>query len=185
MELHAITPDRLDDLAGLFGTTAVTTTCHCTWFLLRDPGRRQVWEAGGSRECFDRFTVDAPAPTGVLAYQDATAVGWCAVGARAWYPRLEIAKMWRAGDPQAWVVTCFYVRRQARRGGLTGELLAAAVDLAGKHGATAVEGLPRVSGVKTSSGDGFVGFESTFRACGFSEVARPSEKRVLMRRELG
>jgi GNAT superfamily N-acetyltransferase len=184
MELHPITPGRLGDLAGLFGATVVTGKCHCTWFLLRDPERNAVWNAGGSRECFERFTLAAPAPTGVLAYSGGSAVGWCAVGARAWYPRLEIARGWRRGDPAAWVVTCFYIRRSARRAGLSGELLEAAVALAGSHGAAAVEGLPRASGVKTSSGDGYVGFESTFRACGFTEVERPDPKKVLMRRVL-
>jgi GNAT superfamily N-acetyltransferase len=184
MELHAITPGRLDDLAALFGTTAVTRRCHCTWFLLRDPERTRVWDAGESRDCFDRFTVAAPAPTGVLAYDGGTPVGWCAVGSRAWYPRLEIARAWRGGDPDAWAVTCFYVRRQARRSGLTGELLEAAVALAGEHGATVVEGAPRAAGFPTSTGDGYVGFESTFRACGFTVAAPPAGKRVLMRRSL-
>jgi GNAT superfamily N-acetyltransferase len=184
MELHAITPGRLDDLAELFGTTVVTTRCHCTWFLLRDPERSRVWDAGGSRECFDRFTIEAPAPTGVLAYDGGTAIGWCAIGPRAWYPRLEIARAWRGGDPDAWAVTCFYVRRAARRTGLTGELLEAAVALAGEHGATVVEGAPRAAGFKTSGGDGYVGFESTFRACGFIEAGPRDGKRLLMRRPL-
>ncbi|HEV7963587.1 MAG TPA: GNAT family N-acetyltransferase [Actinoplanes sp.] len=185
MELHPITSERLDDLAELFGTTVVTTRCHCTWFLLRDPERNQVWEAGRSRECFERFTVEAPAPTGVLAYSGGAAVGWCAVGARSWYPRLEISKMWRGGDPDAWVVTCFYVRRTARRSGLTANLLDAAAALAAEQGAKVVEGLPRASGINTSSGDGYVGFESTFLACGFTAVDRPNGKRVLMRRTVG
>ena len=184
MEFAAITPERLDDLAGLFGATAVTTRCHCTWFLLRDPERTAVWLAGGSRACFDRFTVEAPAPTGVLAYDAGAAVGWCAVGPRAWYPRLEISKMWRGGDPDAWVVTCFFVHRSARRTGLTEALLDAAVELAAGQGAEVVEGLPRQTGIKTASTDAYVGFESTFRACGFTPVERPNEKRVLMRREL-
>jgi hypothetical protein len=45
-------------------------------------------------------------------------------------------------------------------------------------------GAPRADGVKTSGGDGYVGFESTFRACGFSRVAPPESKRVLMHRTL-
>ena len=45
MEFRAITAERLDDLAELFGTTAVTRRCPCTWFLLRDPERTEVWSA--------------------------------------------------------------------------------------------------------------------------------------------
>ena len=122
MELHALTPARFGDLAALFDTTAVTRNCHCTWFLLREPRLTEVWRAGQSRECFERFAGSAPAPTGVLAYaDDGTPVGWCAIGARAWYPRLAVARAWRGGDPDAWAVTCFYIRRQARHTGLSGE----------------------------------------------------------------
>ena len=183
MELHPLTPSRFDDLAALFGTTAVTRNCHCTWFLLREPALSEVWKAGRSRECFEDFAVSAPAPAGVLAYaDDGVPVGWCAVGVRGWYPRLEVARAWRGGDPAAWAVTCFYIRRQARHGGLGGSLLEAAVELAREHGATAVFGAPRADGVKTSGGDGYVGFESTFRACGFTRAAPVDGKRVLMRR---
>lgn len=184
MEVHPLTPDRFDDLAALFDTTATTRTCHCTWFLLREPSLTQVWKAGGSRECFERFAVSAPAPTGILAYDEGVPAGWCAIGAHEWYPRLEVARAWRGADGSAWAVTCFYVRRQARHTGLSGALLSAAVGLARQHGAAAVFGAPRADGVRTSTSDGYVGFESTFRACGFTRAAPVVGKRVLMRRDL-
>jgi len=185
MELHPLTPARFGDLAVLFDTTAVTRNCHCTWFLLREPRLTEVWRAGQSRACFESFAGAAPAPTGVLAYaEDGVPAGWCAIGPRPGYPRLAVARAWRGGDPGAWAVTCFYIRRQARHAGLSGALLSAAVALAEEHGATAVEGAPRVDGVKTSGGDGYVGFESTFRSCGFTRAAPVAGKRVLMRREL-
>jgi GNAT superfamily N-acetyltransferase len=184
MELHPLTPARFDDLAALFDTTAVTRNCHCTWFLLREPALTEVWEAGGSRECFEEFASSAAAPTGVLAYaDDGGPAGWCAVGAYSWYPRLAVARAWRGADPSAWAVTCFYIRRQARHAGLSRALLSAAVDLAAAHGAAAVEGAPRADGMKTTGGDGYVGFESTFRSCGFTRAAPVEGKRVLMRRE--
>jgi GNAT superfamily N-acetyltransferase len=183
MELQPLTPARFGDLAALFDTTAVTRNCHCTWFLLREPELTRVWEAGGSRECFEEFTSSAAAPTGVLAYDSGQPVGWCAIGARSWYPRLAVARAWRGGDPEAWVVTCFYIRRQARHSGLSGSLLTAAVALARENGASAVEAAPRADGVKTSGGDGYVGFESTFRTCGFTRAAPVDGKRVLMRLE--
>jgi GNAT superfamily N-acetyltransferase len=185
MELHPLTPARFGDLAALFGTTAVTRNCHCTWFLLREPRLTEVWKSGQSRECFESFAGSAPAPAGVLAYaEDGAPVGWCAIGPRPDYPRLAVARAWRGGDPDAWAVTCFYIHRSARHAGLSGELLRAAVDLAAGHGAAAVEAAPRADGVKTSGGDGYVGFESTFRACGFTRAAPPDGKRVLMRRDL-
>jgi GNAT superfamily N-acetyltransferase len=181
MDLHPLTPERYPDLAALFGTTAVTNTCYCTWFLMLDPQRREVWQAGGSRAVFERFAAESTGPVGVLAYRDGTPVGWCAIGPRPEYPRLVKSKAWRGGDPQAWVVTCFYTQRSARHTGLTRTLLTAAVDLAAAHGATAVEAAPRAIGVPTAAGDGYVGFEQAFADCGFAEIGRPVPKRVLMR----
>lgn len=178
MEIVPLTPDRYDDLAELFGTTAVTRTCYCTWFLLLDPERREVWQAGGARSVFEEG-----APGGVLGYHDGRPAGWAAAGPRPAYPRLARSKLWAGGDPEAWAVTCFYVRRTARHQGLTRELLEAAVAQAKRMGATAVEGVPRVTGVKTAAGDAYVGHQQVFADCGFTEVSRPNDKRVLMRRE--
>jgi GNAT superfamily N-acetyltransferase len=184
MELHPLSPDRQNDLAALFGHTAVTRDCYCTWFLLLDPHRREVWRAGESRAVFERYTDSSAGPGGVLAYRDGTPVGWCAIGPRAEYPRLVKSRAWQGGDPDAWVVTCFYFHRSARRGGLMRTLLASAVELAATHGAKAVEAAPRALGVPTGSGDGYVGFEPAFTDCGFTEIGRPAPKRVLMRRVL-
>jgi GNAT superfamily N-acetyltransferase len=131
--------------------------------------------------CFESFAESAPAPTGVLAYASSNEpVGWCAIGPRPLYPRLAVARAWRGGDPSAWAVTCFYIARRSRHAGLSRSLLEAAVELARSHGATSVFGAPRADGEKTSGGDGYVGFESTFRSCGFERAAPPSGKRVLM-----
>lgn len=51
MDLHALTPDRLDDLAELFGTTVVTTKCHCTWFYV---GFESTFRACGFTEAGPR-----------------------------------------------------------------------------------------------------------------------------------
>lgn len=184
MELRPLTRERYPDLATLFATTAVTNRCYCTWFLMLDPRRREVWEAGESRAVFEQFADDQGTPIGMLAYEDGTPVGWCAVGPRSAYPRLVKSKAWQDGDRDAWVVTCFYVHRGARHAGLTRTLLESAVALAGEHGARTVEAVPRSTGTPTAPGDGYVGFEQTFADCGFDVVARPNEKRVLMRRSL-
>jgi GNAT superfamily N-acetyltransferase len=184
MDVHPLTPGRYPDLAALFGTTAVTRTCYCTWFLMLDPERREVWEAGESRAVFERFAGASSGPAGLLAYRDGTPVGWCAIGPRSEYPRLVKAKAWRGGDPDAWAVTCFYTQRSARHTGLTRTLLSAALELAAAHGASAVEAAPRAIGVPTAAGDGYVGFEQIFADCGFEEIGRPAPKRVLMRRSL-
>jgi len=87
-------------------------------------------------------------------------------------------------DSKVWLVPCFYVRRDARRSGVTRALLEGASALARKHGARAIEGFPLAGDRRRSTGEAFVGVEPLFASCGFVAVARPSASRVIMRRDL-
>jgi hypothetical protein len=77
MEIVPLTPDRYDDLAALFDTTAITRSCYCTWFLLTGSERTAVWRAGGAREVFER---DAPGHQGLTHDLLAAAVALAAAG---------------------------------------------------------------------------------------------------------
>jgi GNAT superfamily N-acetyltransferase len=188
VEVRPLTRDRLPDLAALFATTAMTNRCYCTYFLLSAQEREQVWPAGGARPCFEEFARSAPAPVGVLAYEDARVVGWCAAAPRRHYPTVLRSPLHRerntAEDGDVWFVSCFYVHRSARHRGLTSRLLDGVVEIAASSGALAVEGLPRADGDRVGALDAYVGAESVFTATGFDVVRRPSPRRVLMRRNL-
>jgi len=83
-----------------------------------------------------------------------------------------------------WLLPCFFVRRDARRAGITAPLIEAAVDLARSHSATAVEAFPIVAQRRVGASQAFLGTREMFAGCGFHEVARPSPSRAVMRREL-
>src|SRR6266511_3994083 len=112
----------------------------------------------------------------------------CGAGPRARYGRILRSPLMKgrevAEDATVWVVPCFFVRRDARRTGVTRALLRAAVDLAAEHGATAVEGLPLAAGGRHPSAEAYVGTEDVFAACGFQPTSRPSPRRLVMRRAL-
>jgi hypothetical protein len=64
-------------------------------------------------------------------------------------------------------------------------LLEGAVDLARRRGAPAIEGFPLAgSGRRSGGSDLMTGVEPLFASCGFEVVDRPSDNRVVMRREL-
>lgn len=183
MEIRPLTADRLPDLADLFDSNGTTRGCWCMWFVLPRKEFDAGWR-GGNRERFAEFAAAGP-PAGVLAYEDGRPIGWCAVGPRSRYPRAIgprsiMRQRDQSEDDAVWLVSCFFVRVGFRRAGVTGELLAAAVDLAAQHGASAVEGFPKV----TPSRDGFVGYERVFARRGFRVIARPSPTRVVVRRDL-
>lgn len=122
-------------------------------------------------------------PPGILAYVDGEPAGWCGLGPRAVYRRLESSKILAPVDDRpAWSVTCFFVARPHRKQGLSVRLLREAVRHAASRGATVVEGYP--TDTHTRSSDAFVwtGLASVFERAGFREVARRSRTRPIMRR---
>jgi GNAT superfamily N-acetyltransferase len=128
----------------------------------------------------------------VVGYLDGVPSGWCAVAPRPIYTRLVRSPLLRnspedeLADPAVWSVTCFVVRRPARRRGLTAALLDGAVALAREGGAKVVEGYP----VDLAAGDAITaaalyhGPLSVFLAARFTEVARPAPDRPVVRLEL-
>jgi GNAT superfamily N-acetyltransferase len=205
LTIAPVTAERLDDLAALFATNKTTDGCFCMWFLGPVKECHAGWGAVNQAR-FRSFTTTSETPVGLLAYHDDVSsrerldslhsssrerlepAGWCAAGPRSRYGRMLRAPVLRDRDPaeddSVWLVPCFFVRRTARRTGVTRALLDAAVGLARRHGASAIEGFPLAGDQRRSTGDAFVGVEPIFASCGFTVVARPSATRVVMRRDL-
>jgi GNAT superfamily N-acetyltransferase len=186
--IRAVTGERLADVADLFTTNGTTRGCWCMYHIATAEEYRRGYGAG-NRAAFESLADEGNEPLGLLAYRDGVPVGWVAAGPRRRYaraigPRSKIlAERDSAEDDDVWLVPCFFTRGGHRRQGVTSALLAAAVELAARHGATAVEGFPRSSGQKFSADD-YLGREDVFAACGFDCVTRPTPRRVVMRRDL-
>ena len=128
--------------------------------------------------------------SGLVAYLDGEPVGWCAVEPRSAYPRLLLKTRvpWdgRAEDKtddSVWAVTCFVTRAGFRGRGISRALARAAVDFARERGARALEGYPIIteSGKEILPVELHVGSRSSFAEAGFTEVSRPTIRRVVMR----
>jgi len=89
----------------------------------------------------------------------------------------------RDEDEIVWLLPCLFVRAGRRGQGVTHVLVRAAVELACREGASAIEGWP-LAGSEWRSDDAFVGREQVFEDLGFNCVERPSPERVIMRLEL-
>jgi GNAT superfamily N-acetyltransferase len=188
MEIRPLTPKRFADLEALFDTNSTTRGCFCMWVLVPSKEFSGGWGAG-NRDAFAERVNGSPQPMGLIAYDGGEPVGWCAAGPRAQYVRTGRSPLLRgrdvSEDADVWLVPCFFVRVGARRAGVTTKLLQAAVDLAASHSATAVEGYPRAASSPYDAASAFVGAESVFGECGFKVVRRPTQSRVVMRRDLG
>ncbi len=83
-------------------------------------------------------------------------------------------------DDSVWAVTCFFTRAGYRRRGASRALAGAAVDFARERGARALEGYPMTT-TNVILEELHVGTRGIFAAAGFTEVSRPTLRRVVMR----
>lgn len=182
-----------DDLQKVLSSTA-PASCQCQRYKMQP---KECLVRTSVEERADRFRIqtdpdapDAEATTGLVAYLDDEPVGWCAVEPRTAYIGLvrggRVAWTGRSEDrtdDSVWAVTCFVTRAGFRRRGISRALARAAVEFARDHGARAVEGYPMTTRNAVLD-ELHVGTEGTFAAAGFTEVSRPSLRRVVMRIDL-
>ena len=178
------TADRWPDVQTVMGVRGDPSRCWCQYFRLRG----KAWSAATpdtNRDALCEQVSGDRIPPGVIGYDDGEPAGWCATAPRASYPRVQASPHWRS-DGDAWVVTCFVVRTGYRRRGLAGPLLEGAVELAAKHGATAVEGcaVDLADAGRISSADLYRGPLSVFLDHGFTVVRRNAPAWVQVRRDL-
>ena len=127
--------------------------------------------------------------TGLVAYLGPEPAGWVAVEPRTAYPRLLwMRTVWSGrqedkADDSVWAVTCFVTRKGYRRRGITYALAAATIGYARGNGARALEAYPMITqpGKEITWGELYVGSRQVFAEAGFTEVSRPSPRRVVMR----
>jgi GNAT superfamily N-acetyltransferase len=180
-DIRPVTADRWEDLVGLFGKNGAYSGCWCMWF--RETSR-EFSERGnaGNRRALHEIVHQGRVP-GLLAYRAGRPVGWCSVAPRGEFGRLNRSPTLKPVDEQpVWSVVCFFVDRAHRGQGVAEELLETAVNYAARRGARLVEAYPvDTSGRKYRPADLYTGTVDLFGAAGFTEVARRSEARPIMR----
>jgi len=180
-EFYPLTRKRWADFEQLFGVRGACGGCWCMlWRLKRSDFDRQKGE--GNRKAM-KAIVDAGEVPGILAYIGGEPVGWCAVAPRECYSALERSRILRKiDDTPVWSVSCFFIDKDFRNKGLSVRLLQAAVAHAKDHSGKVVEGYP-IEPKKDKMPPAFVwtGLAAGFKKAGFTEVARRSETRPIMR----
>jgi GNAT superfamily N-acetyltransferase len=180
-----------EDLQTVFGTRGAAAWCQCQRYKLR------------SREAFRKFPVEERAhrlrrqtqcghpesdsTSGLVASIDGDPVGWCAVEPRSAYEGLvrNARVPWEGReedrtDDSIWAVTCLFTRVGFRKRGVSRALAGAAVEFARERGARAVEAYPMTT-KDVIAEELHVGTEGVFAQAGFTEVSRPTQRRVVMR----
>jgi len=178
LEIHPLTPDRLPDLATLFGEGGDPRWCWCSSH--RGGGStaaRRDDRVATNRAVLENAThaaaVQGRAP-GLIAYRDGRTVGWVSMALRADFAGLERSTVLRrVDDAPVWSITCFVVSRQHRGQGIASELLDAAIAYAAEHGADLLEAYPvDTAGGRIQAAYAYRGPLSMFEGAGFEVVDR-------------
>lgn len=181
VDIQPLTLDRWGDIEHLFSEPGDAGRCWCMWWYLKGVEFSALGREGRKRGLHD-LVLSGQVP-GILAYDDGQPVGWCALGPREGYGRLERSRtLRRVDDEPVWSIVCFFISRTHRGRGLMTALLKGAIDFAGSHGARVIEAYPLEFGEKRGApGDAYTGVMSTFLTAGFREIARPNAAQRVMR----
>ena len=150
------------------------------------PKKQMDAQMGEGNRLAMKALFDSGQISGLIAFVEDDPVGWIHLDDRSAFPRLASSRVLKpVDDKPVWSVACFLIGKRHRRKGLSARLLLKACDLARERGAQILEGYP-IDTPKTRYPPvyAWTGFAGAFRRAGFSEVARRSPTRPIMRRVL-
>jgi len=175
--IHPLTPDLWPALEDLFGTQGPVSRCWCMYWRIGVAYRKYPEQE--NKAAFYERVKNGP-PPGLLAFENDLVVGWCQVTPRdelTWLDRSWRLK--RVDDLPVWSLSCFYIRKDHRKQGVTSALIHAALEVAKNAGAPALEAYPLDANLTPSSSG--TGYLTTFERAGFAIFARHVPPRPIVR----
>ncbi|MFH1687999.1 MAG: GNAT family N-acetyltransferase [bacterium] len=182
-----VTAERWSDFESLFGDRGACGGCWCMHWRQSSAEYDKCKGAANKRK-MKKLITSGQVP-GILAYAKnagrATVAGWCSVGPRQEFTRLERSRNLRPIDDQpVWSIVCLFVDKEYRGRGVGGQLIKAAAEYAASQGAAIVEGYPFEPDKKWADAFVWTGTVSAYKKAGFREAARYSPKRPIMRKRV-
>jgi hypothetical protein len=174
--VRPLTSDTWDAFARLVERhNGVWGGCWCIWFHPASPEKGQSAQAN---RALKHHLVANDAGHAALVFDGEQAVGWCQYGSPQELPTIYHRKEYEAGltTPPDHRITCFFVDRDHRRGGVSAVALRGALDLIADAGGGVVEGYPQdTQGRRISASFLYNGTRSLFEQAGFT-YERPKGK---------
>jgi GNAT superfamily N-acetyltransferase len=191
LRIEPLTIDRFDDLAALFREGGDPRWCFCMYWRLRGKDFSAATVAKNRARLRD--LAGRQLAPGLVAYRGDRAVGWCSLGPREDFERLERSRIIPRVDDQAvWSIVCFAVSSSARGEGVAAVLLEAATAWADEQGAKILEAYPvdTETGTLINPDAAYMGTLPMFERAGFRVVSPTAataagRPRVVVRRDLG
>jgi len=182
LSFEPLTPDNWDAFVSLFGDRGACAGCWCMYYRTDSKTFAAGQKKGINKEKMHEL-VRQGKQVGLLGMLEGKAVGWCALSPREDFSRLERSRIHKRIDEEpVWSVPCFFIHKNYRGTGVSGEMLRGAIMYADKNGSKILEGYPVIP-VKGRIPNAFAwfGIYKTFRKAGFETVSRKSTNRPMVR----
>src|SRR5687768_4535980 len=171
IEIKPVDKSNWRDLEMLFESKGAPGYCWCmVWRMTKDELKQNN---STCRKEFIKQRVFSGIPIGLLAYVDGEPIAWCSIAPRETHERL-------GGDEsldKVWSVTCFFIKKEFRKKGLTDFLLEQAKNYAKKNGGKFIEAYPVEINAPSYR---FMGFVNTFEKAGFTFIKKAGTRRHVM-----
>ena len=179
------------DFENLFGERGACGGCWCmAWRLSASDFEKK--KGTGNKKAM-KSLVKKKEQIGLIGYLGKQPVGWCSVAPREKFIRLENSRVLKKiDDSPVWSISCFFIDKKFRRMGLSSELLKGVIEFCKKMNRKKsikpgdkihiLEGYPSVPYDKNiPAAFAWTGIPSAFEKAGFTEAARRSKSRPIMR----
>jgi GNAT superfamily N-acetyltransferase len=182
LTFEPLSKEYWDQFEQLFGVQGACGNCWCMAYRLT----RKDFNAGKT-DNINKMKMKALVwdgkTTGLLAFYQGQAIGWCALAPRKDFIRLAGSRVHKPIDDRpVWSIPCFFVHKKFRNRGVSEALLYAVIRHAEKNKINVLEAYPVIL-TKGRLPDAFAwaGLYNTFLKLGFKIVDRTSVNRPMMR----
>jgi len=187
IEIRSLKTTDWPNIEALFGDNGACGGCWCmAWRLPRGGKLYEENKGAPNRRRFRQLVAEGSAH-GLLAFDAGIAIGWCSVGPKSEFPKLENSRVLKVPPlGNDWAVLCFYIQRSYRGRRVATKLLNEAVNYARLNDATILDGFPVRHGKGKLLPDTFAwtGVPELFESCGFQHIPREGIDRPLYRMEI-
>jgi GNAT superfamily N-acetyltransferase len=180
-DLRAANWKQFEELMGEKGGCG---NCWCMYFRL-PPKTFQENKPDDNKRMMKQL-VKKGMSLGLIAFLDKKPAGWIAFAPREDYVKLENTRIFKPlDDKPVWSITCFFIKREFRHQGLSGQLIKGVVDFARKKKIKTLEAYPAIPYAENVPHPFlWVGVLSSFIKNGFKIVKQSSNSRAMVRLEL-
>jgi len=185
VKLQPLTEDNWNLFEELMGEKGGCGGCWCMLFRLSSK-EFVTNKYEGHKNLMHKIVIGGR-PTGMLAIYQKKAVGWMALAPREDYIKIEKSRtLKRIDDKPVWSITCFFVKKEFSKMGLSQKMIQAVIEYAAKNNIKMLEAYPVIPyAEKIPPPFLWVGVLSAFTSNGFTIVQQNGKSKTIVRRLIG